>query len=357
MYDVCEIWCVGQEGHRQLRRARHLRPFVRICPCDRQGQLSTHAIKWFAGVSGLGPVLFTLDTSPLEDLIASHGFDAMLFADDSQIYVVCKRPDDVKSSLEECVDDIKRWMESNMLILNDDKTEVVHFVSKNKTLVTELDNLRVGMADIQPSSVVRNLGVMFRSDGDMKVHINKMCSAAFFALHRIGKIRSLLDHESCEKLIHAFVTSRLDYCNSLFLNTLVGYYKKLQSVQNAAARLLVRRSKYDHITPILRELHWLPVCKRVEFKVALMCFKIMSGDCPEYLRTIIRPNRNGIRADETNELTRVDNRKTSVSYGDCAFSIGAPILWNSLPPFIRTETNFSKFKTLLKTHLFKQYFY
>ena len=205
-----------------------------------------------------------------------------MFADDSQIYVVCKRPDDVKLSLKACVDDIRRWMASNMLIMNDDKTEVIHSVSRNKSETTKLTNFRVGMSDIIPSTVVRNFGVMFSSDGDMSQHINKICSSAYFSLFRMGKIRSHLDRSTTEKLIHAFVTSRLDYCNSLLLNMRECHFRKLQSIQNSAARLVNRVRKFVHITPILLQLHWLPVKNRVEFKVALMCFKILFGSCPEY---------------------------------------------------------------------------
>ena len=102
--------------------------------------------------SVLGPILFSLYTAPLEDIIYKHNCDYMLYADDTQIYVVCDRPADVISSLETCVDDIRGWMLSNQLVLNDNKTEVIKFTSSFKKNAQELNVLRVGTYNIAPMS-------------------------------------------------------------------------------------------------------------------------------------------------------------------------------------------------------------
>ena len=88
------------------------------------------------------------------------------------------------------------------------------------------------------------------------------CNASF-ALKRIGNIRQYLDQPAAEKLIHAFVSSELDYCNSLLFGLPGKEISKLQRVQNSAARLITKTRKTDHITPILRKLHWPPVHKRI----------------------------------------------------------------------------------------------
>ena len=97
------------------------------------------------------------------------------------------------------------------------------------------------------------------STGDVSAHINHVCKTSFYALYRIGKLLTLLDNACIEKLVHAFISSRLCYCNSILYGCPSYEIQKLQSVQNAAARLITHSKKYDHITPILKELHWLPV--------------------------------------------------------------------------------------------------
>ena len=224
--------------------------------------------------SVLGPILFTLYTAPLEDIFALHGINSMRYADDTQLYMVCDKPSDVTNAVEECLEDICTWMKSNLLVLNSDKSEVIHFSSRHKKDVEELTSLKIGQSVVTPSSSVRNLGVHLEFGGNFSGHVNQICKSSYFALHRIGKIRSLLDQSATEKLVHAFVTSRLDYCNIVLYGCPEFQLNKLQSVQNAAARLVRRQNKSAHITPILRDLHWLGVRERIIFKVLLTVYKI-----------------------------------------------------------------------------------
>ena len=283
----------------------------------------------------------------------------MLFADDSQIYIVCKKPSHVRPSLEDCIEEIRLWMASNLLVLNDDKTEVIQYSSRTRKDVEGLDALRVGGLDVTPSQSIRNLGVYFDSDGLMSSQIKNVCRNAYHSLYRIGKVRSLLDQPSTEKLIHAFVTSRLDYCNSL----LVGLHKndigKLQSVQNSAAKLVTRSKKYDHNQPLFYELHWLKVEYRIDFKILLLTFKILQDECPVYLRDLVtayEPGNSALRSGSLNEVRRRDSKKIKKTYGWRAFSMVAPVLWNALPVDIRRLDNIDSFKTHVKTHLFKKQF-
>ena len=117
----------------------------------------------------------------------------------------------------------------------------------------------------------------------MNTHIGKVCSKAFRGLYNIRQIRKYLSAESTKCLIHAFVTSHLDYCNALLYKLPQYQYDRLQKVLNAAARVTCLIPKFAHITPVLRELHWLPVKFRVEFKIALLVFKTLNGLAPQYL--------------------------------------------------------------------------
>ena len=123
----------------------------------------------------------------------------------------------------------------------------------------------------------RNLGTWFDTHLDMGTHITKTCSSAFYYLYNIRHIRKYLSRESTEKLVHAFISSRLDYCNSLLYGIPEYQTRKLQRVMNASARLIYRAHKFCHITPLLAELHWLPVCSRIHYKILLITFKILHG--------------------------------------------------------------------------------
>ena len=154
---------------------------------------------------------------------------------------------------------------------------------------------------------------------------------------------------------HAFVTSKLDYCNSLLFGLPQNSLFRLKKVQNTAVRIIKRCRIQDNITPHLKSLHWLPVPLRIEFKISLLTFKAINGLAPTYLYDLLKFKKTSksLRSETNQELDIPRTRTTS--YGDRAFSVCAPELWNSLPDEIRFETKLSVFKTKLKTHLFKQF--
>ena len=160
-------------------------------------------------------------------------------------------------------------MSLNKLELNKDKTELLYLYSHNSYTYT-----------IQPSLCSRNIGVVFDSTMSMLPHVNSVCKSAFYHLRNISRIRKLLSTKTTETLVHAFITSKLDHCNSFLYNVPKYVIKKLQSVQNAAARLITGSRKYDHITPILFDLHWLPVSERVKFKIILLTHKALHQQSP-----------------------------------------------------------------------------
>ena len=108
--------------------------------------------------------------------------------------------------------------------------------------------------------------------------------AAFYHLGTISRIRKYLSTKTTEIFFHAFVTSKLDHCNSVLYNFPKNVIKNLQSVQNAAARLITRSKKCDHITPIHLDLHWLPVSERIIFKILLLTFKALHQQSPTYIQ-------------------------------------------------------------------------
>ena len=122
----------------------------------------------------------------------------------------------------------------------------------------------------------------------MAVHITKICSAAFYHLRNIRRIRKYLSINSAATLIHSFVSSRIDYCNSLLYGVPKCHIGKLQRVQNAAARLVVMQGKFCHITPVLNQLHWLPVSFRINCKILLLTYKAIHELAPSYINDLVK---------------------------------------------------------------------
>jgi len=153
----------------------------------------------------------------------------------------------------------------------------------------------------------------------------------------------------------AFITSRLDYCNSVLAGVPQNTLEPLQRIQNAAVRLIFQLGLREHVAPGLFQLHWLPVRWRIQYKsCAVMQNSIHMAKCPTYLNDVVETvasssSRSGLRSSTCNTYVTPQLR---TKFGVRAFSHGGPTAWNSLPVNIRAETSQVKFKELLKTHFF-----
>ena len=240
--------------------------------------------------SVLGPLLFILYLGPIEDVIKSHGFDCMLYADDSELYVAFNRRSrqSAITNLEICISDIQAFFSEIKLSCNPTKTEIVHLHSRFLNF-TSIPGIHIGDHVVPISKEVCNLGTMFDKHLTMSSHINKICRSASLALRNISRVKKYLNQQSTERLVHAFIKSRLDYCNSLLYGIPAKEINKLQRLQNSAARLVTRSKIREHIIPILFKLHWLPVKRRITFKFLLMTFKIYYPQlCPKVSNGVVR---------------------------------------------------------------------
>ena len=194
----------------------------------------------------------------------------------------------------------------------------------------------------------------FDQTASLDGHVKSVCKSALFHLRNIAKIREYLNVESTKSLVHAFVTCRLDNCNSLLIGSPSFLIQKLQRIQNCAARLVTGQPKFAHVTPILKELHWLSIEQRVAFKVLLLAYKGLNGLAPKYISDmLVRYTPCRVLRSSERHLLNVPKTNKKTPHGDRAFSAAAPRLWNSLPLDLKISPSVSIFKSRLKTHLFK----
>ena len=181
----------------------------------------------------------------------------------------------------------------------------------------------------------------------MNIHINKIVSHCYKLLKDIGRIRKMLTRGHTEMLVHPVISSRIDYCNSLFFNMCKDNLKKLQKVQNSAARLITGKRKRDSITSTLRELHWLSVESRILFKILLLVYKSINGMCSANLRLAYK----GYNC-RTVDFLLLETYPVKTRYGKRSFGYAGPRLWNALPLEVRTVETVEEYKRQVKTILF-----
>ena len=211
-------------------------------------------------------------------------------------------------------------MVHNGLKLNQDKTELLVISSKYR-FMPNLDFVQVGVERIEPTSTVRTLGVVMDQFFKADYHITAICKTSQYHLRNIARVRKYLDEASTETLLHTFVSSKLDNCNALIHELPKYQLNRLQLVLNTAARVVTCTRKYDHITPVLIKLHWLPVYYRVLLKVLLLVFKALNGLAPRYVSDLLN-KRVSVRSlrSNTQELLNIPWSRTK-TYGDRAFSV------------------------------------
>ena len=200
--------------------------------------------------SVLGPILYLLRILWMHNLF-------IFYADDSQLYTTFTHSNDVDHDITiqriaTCMVDIKNWMTLNKLKLNSDKTDLVIFYPTHRQPPKQ-SAVSVGSEIIKPANSIKNFSVIFDKCMTMLPHVNSVCKSAFYHIRNISRIRKLLTTESTEILVHVFVRSHLDYCNSVLYGSPKYILQKLQRAQNATARLIKLSSKYEHVTPHLMD--------------------------------------------------------------------------------------------------------
>lgn len=310
----------------------------------------------------LGPVLYSVYASPLEDVITRFETEVIGYADDHGIYKSFPpNPDSEKETLtilEQCLNSVHVWMCQNKLKLNPSKTEFIMFGGKSQLKKCSIDIISVSDACVKKSHSIKYLGVHLDESLTLKQQINAKSRAALFNLSRIRTIRKYLDVENTQTLVSCLVLSHIDYASTLYYGLPSCDINKLQRVQNMAAKLVLNRSKYDSSTDSLKTLHWLPVRERIKYKIAVYVFKCLNNLAPSYLSELlhIHDSQRQLRSSSRSGVILKIPFTQRSTFMDRSFTVAGPKIWNDLPAHLRSVTELDHFKSLLKTHLFKSYF-
>ena len=223
------------------------------------------------------PLLFPLNIADLQMIAASYKLRIPEYADDSQLYGQCSfdASMDLQERMSKCIDEIAVWMKANQMKFNSSKTEVICFSTCRSIFKLPTQPVCVLNAHIIPFDSVKNLGVYFDKDLSMKTHINKLLQMSFALLRKIRSIKIYLNQESLKTLVSALILSRIDYGNIVLMGLPKLQTQKILSIINTTARLISETRKFGHITRFLKDLQWLKIEKRIQYKMILQVHKCL----------------------------------------------------------------------------------
>ena len=178
---------------------------------------------------------------------------------------------------------VSAWMTGSKLKPNPSKTEFLLIGTKlqREKILNNSPCLLLGQ-DTNPSTSAINLGVLFDSSLNSRKHISQTCRACFYHIRDLHRIRKNLSLGLAKQIAVALVSSKLDYCNSLFHNMPEKHIARLQRVQNCLARVVAKAPRFSRSVPILKCLHWRPVKFRIHFKICAITFRTLKENQPAY---------------------------------------------------------------------------
>ena len=309
--------------------------------------------------SVLGPLLFTTYISPISNIIQQQNMSFHHYADDTQLFHSIK-PNDLNhntSIISNCFKSILSWFLQNNLQLNPTKTELIMLGTTHQlSLLSNATSIFLNDTPISFQKTMKTLGVILDQKLTFSSQISSIIQSCNHHLRAISHIRQFLTLDLAATLSRCLVLSRLDYCNSLLFGISNLEISRLQRVMNRAARITLNIPSYQHhlnhsSIDNLRTLHWLPLPHRINFKIAIITYKIKSTSSPPYLNNLIAskiPSRNT----RSSKAPLLMQQLTTNNISTRAFRHTAPTVWNSLPAEIRNMKTLASFKSNLKTYYF-----
>ena len=305
----------------------------------------------------LGPILFNCIMTKLADVLLAHDVSFHVYADDTQLWFPVTHPKEeanVRSNIKSIFSIIDNFMHEHHLKLNASKTIFLPLSRKRK----QFDPLELESGcEILPSTKARNLGVTFDGQMSFDPHINELRKSCFHHIRNVCQLKPFIPTKKVASLILAIVISRLDFCNTLLCSLNKTQIKRIQSIQNAAVRMVAGAKIHQSITPLLKSLHWLPVQYRITYKLALTAHKsIYDATCPLYLKNAltIKKSCRFTRSSLCPTFARIDY--TLVSVGGRSAVHHMVDIWNKLPSQLRNISDVKLFRKQLKTYLFSECF-
>lgn len=299
--------------------------------------------------SVLGPVLFNLYIRSIYHCVKLLGFTIMGYADDHQIcksFPHSKQCEVLSLELKNCFHGIKQWMSKYFLQLNDSKTQIIVFgpsKTLNKILIQGV-NITLD-TNIRFVSTVKNLGMEMDRCLTFRSHVMTLKQKCFHTLRNVRKLRFLLSQDQLKVLVNSLVVSCIDYCNGVLFGISEKLLHQLQLIQNAAAKAISGKYKYDSVGDDIEKLHWLTVKKRIIFKIGLLAYKSVNGQAPLYLQDMFKYAHHG-------HTVKLIVPQFNGKYGSRSFSVIGPRVLNNLPEYVISAFNITTFKSKLKTYLF-----
>ena len=308
-----------------------------------------------------GPILYTVYASTISNYIEDYQVSILGYADDHSIYDSfnpnCSMSENaIMSNTESCLVSINEWMNLNRLKMNNEKTEFMLLGSRAQLGKCQTNSINVCGNLVQRNTVVKYLGVHTDEQLSFKTQIKEKCKIASMNLYFIRQIRNYLTFEACQQAVQSLVISHIDYANALYSELPNKTLAPLERVQRMAAKLVLKKSKYDSATEAMKQLHWLPIRYRIKFKVACLVFQCLMGTAPSYLSDLLTVQSIGrnLRSNSNNGIVLAVPATKRKTFADRSFAVGGPKIWNSLPSNIKLATNYNQFKKMLKTFYFRQ---